>query len=298
MKIDRILCPVDFSETSATGVKTATSIATEYGGELVLMHVLNFPFAQIEALPPGFDVEAYYQQMAETADVQLAEMVDSHAADYMSVQTRVERGVPYREIARVAEEGGFDLIVVPTHARRGLPRALLGSTTDRVVRMANCPVLSVHTDDAPAFKPETILCGTDFSESAEEALAAACALAKQYQAKLVLLHVVTLWDYDPGNPSWRFPALPDEYVASVAAGPQAQLEDLRTACELEVETMLLRGYDAAADIVRVAGDVGADLVVLGTHGHTGLTHALVGSVAGKVVRDFEGPVLTVRHEAS
>jgi nucleotide-binding universal stress UspA family protein len=297
MKVNKILCPVDFSDTSEVGVKAATSIATEYGSELVLMHVLNFPFAQIEALPPGFDVEAYYSEMADEADLQLAEMVDADAADFMAVTTRVERGVPHREIVRVADEDDFDLVVMPTHGRHGLARALLGSTTERVVRMVECPVLSVHTGDASAFKPETILCATDFSESADEALAAACAMAEQYCAKLVLLHVVTLWEYDPGNPSWRFPALPDEYAENVVAGPEAQLEDLRKACDFEVETMLIRGYDAASDVVRVAGDIDADLVVMGTHGHTGFTHALLGSVASKVVRDFEGPVLTVRHKS-
>lgn len=301
MRLRRILCPVDFSATTAAGLAPATSLATEYGADLTLLHVLNFPFAQIEALPPGFDVESYYEAMADEANVHMAGLIDADAADFMEAATRVERGVPHTEIARVCKDEDVDLLVMPTHARRGLGRLLMGSTTEQVVRMVDCPVLTVHPGDEPAFKPETIVCATDFSDPADDALQMACDLARRYEAKLVLLHVVTLWEYDPGNPSWRFPALPEEYQSGIVQGPQRQLEERREQladASIEIESMLVRGYDAAAEIVRVAtDDVGADLVVMGTHGHTGIAHLLLGSVAGKVVRTFPGPVLTVRQKA-
>ena len=94
MKFRRILCPIDFSETSPVGLAPATSIATQYGSELVLLHVLNFPFAQIEALPPGFDVEAYYESMSDEAIQQMQALIDVDAAEFMHVTTQVERGVP------------------------------------------------------------------------------------------------------------------------------------------------------------------------------------------------------------
>jgi len=298
MRIQRILCPVDFSATTEAGLAPATSLATEYGADLILLHVLNFPFAQIEALPPGFDVESYYEAMADEANAHMAGLFDADAADFMEATTQVERGVPHAEIARVCKDGAIDLVVIPTHARRGLGRLLMGSTTDHVVRMVNCPVLTVHPGDTPAFKPETILCATDFSHAADQALRVACDMAQRYDARLVLLHVVTLWEYDPGNPSWRFPPLPEEYQSSLIEGPQRELEARREQISdtaSEVDTLLVRGFDAAAEVVRVASsEVNADLVVLGTHGHTGLAHLLLGSVAGKVVRTFPGPVLTVR----
>ncbi len=298
MRIQRILCPIDFSATTEAGLAPATSLATEYGAELTLLHVLNFPFTQIEALPPGFDVESYYEAMSDEANAHMAGLIDADAADFMKATTQVERGVPYAEIVRVCQDQSIDLVVMPTHARHGLDRLLMGSTTERIVRMASCPVLTVHPGDEPAFAPETILCATDFSAPADEALHLACDMAQRYDAKLVLLHIVTLWEYDPGNPSWRFPPLPEEYQASVIEGPQRQLEERRalaSASKPHVETMIIRGFDAAAEIVRVASDeVSADLVVMGTHGHTGIAHLLLGSVAGKVVRTFPGPVLTVR----
>jgi len=298
MKIQRILCPVDFSATTAAGLAPATSLATEYGAELILLHVLNFPFAQIEALPPGFDVESYYEAMSDEANAHMAGLIDADAADFMEATTQVERGVPHAEIARVCKDQKIDLLVMPTHARHGLGRLLMGSTTEQVVRMVDCPVLTVHPGDTPAFAPETILCATDFSDPADDALRIACDMARRYEAKLVLLHVVTLWEYDPGNPSWRFPPLPEEYQSSVIQGPQRQLEARREQMSdtaIEVETMLVRGFDAAAEIVRVASDeVDADLVIMGTHGHTGIAHLLLGSVAGKVIRTFPGPVLTAR----
>ena len=298
MRVQRILCPVDFSSTTESGLAPATSLATEYGAELILLHVLNFPFAQIEALPPGFDTESYYEAMTVEANAQMAGLIDADAADFMQASTRVERGVPYAEIVRVCQDDAIDLLVMPTHARHGLGRLLMGSTTEQVVRRVGCPVLTVHPGDAPAFRPETILCATDFSGPADSALRMACDMAQRYEARLVLMHVVTLWEYDPGNPSWRFPPLPEEYHSSIVEGPQHQLEERReqiSSTSIEVETLLVRGFDAAAEVVRVASeDVNADLVVMGTHGHTGLAHLLLGSVAGSVVRTFPGPVLTVR----
>lgn len=299
MNVRRILAPVDFSDTTDAGLSPAVSLATEYGAELVLLHVLNFPYPQLDHAMPSFDLDAYYDEMQASAINGLAGLVDDHTRDYAPVRTMVERGVAYHEIVRVAQDERVDLVVLPTHGRTGLAHLLFGSTAEKVARLAPCPVLTVCPKEAPhAFRPERIVVATDFSPTADLALAEATALALRYGAEVTLIHVVTMWDSDPGNPAWRFPSVPQEFSDSIVEASRKQLDER---CQPEgpvpVHSVLLRGFDPAREMVAAAESADADLLVLGTHGHRGLARVLLGSVAEKVVRTFAGPVLIVRPAA-
>lgn len=295
MNLRRILAPVDFSDTTDAGLSPAVSLATEYGAELLLLHVLSFPYPQIDHTLPTFDLDAYYDEMQRSALAGLDGLVDESTRSYSPVRRLVERGVAYAEIARVAKEESVDLVVMPTHGRTGLAHLLAGSTAERVVRLAPCPVLTICPKEAPhAFRPERVMVATDFSDTADLALTEATALARRYGAEITLVHVVTLWDSDPGNPAWRFPSVPQEFGDSLATAAQQHLDERATGAEGTVRTSVLRGFDPAREIVSAAEAAEADLLVVGTHGHRGLAHMLLGSVAEKIVRTFPGPVLVVR----
>lgn len=299
MKLQRILAPVDFSETSDAGLSPAVSLATESGAELLLLHVLNFPFSQVDHAVPSFDLEGYYEAMQRSAHASLEGLVDASTRRYAAVRTRVERGVAYHEIVRVAREEQVDLIALPTRGRTGLAHLLFGSTAEKVVRLAPCPVLTVCPKQPPhAFRPERMVVATDFSATADHALSEAVGLAERYGAAITVVHVVTMWDANPGNPGWRFPSIPSEYRESVMRAAQQQLDETcRRLGGTRVRASLLRGFDPALEIVRAAEAENADLVVMGTHGHTGISHVLLGSVAEKVVRASDGPVLVIRPPA-
>lgn len=299
MKPGRILCPVDFSEATDSGLTPALSLATELGAELLLLHVLNVPYPQIGRTASTFDIDAYYLQMEQQAAAHLSDLVDSDSARLVNPTVLVRRGVPHHEIVEVATGNSVGLIVMPTHGRHGLQRWVFGSTAEKVVRLAACPVLTVSPRLEPEpFQPAKILLVTDFSGHADRALTEALSLACQYDAELTLLHVATMWENDPANPAWQLPAVPDAYRSSVLDVAQEQLDGCKQRCEahgVDVKTLLVRGFDPATEIVRTAADdLATDLIVMGTHGHTGLAHALLGSVAAKVVRGFDGFVLTVR----
>lgn len=302
MRPRRILCPVDFSETTEAGLAAARSLATEFGAELLLLHVLNFPYPHMDRVTPSFDLDAYYRKMEEDALANLHALVDEDTRRFAPSRALVERGVPYQEIVRVAADCETDLIVIPTHGRTGLQHLLFGSVAEKVVRLAPCPVLTASPREAPhPFHPEHVLFATDFSEPAERALHHAVAIARQYEARLTMLHVVTLWESDPANPAWRFPAIPAEESDAVERVATEQLDGRQRQCReagVEVECRLVRGFDPAAEILQAADELDTDLIVLGTHGHAGLAHALLGSVAEKVVRRHPGEVLTVRQLSS
>lgn len=300
IELDNVLCPVDFSRATPHAVVPAASLATEYGANLHLVHVLNFPYPHLETVAPSFDLQRYYMEMEEEAEVRLSALVDEDSRRYAPTHEHVLRGVPYEEIVRFAEERDVDMIVMPSHGRTGLDRVLYGSVAEKVVRMARCPVLTVSPYDGEpqAFSPDRIVFATDFSDASDSAFGYALSLADKYDASLLMIHVVTLWDNDPANPDWRFPAIPPEHLDAVMTAARQRLDDRGTRAsddKIQVESRLVRGFDPAREIVRLVESEDADLVVMSTHGRTGISHALLGSTAEKVVRYLDQPVLTIRH---
>lgn len=138
----------------------------------------------------------------------------------------------------------------------------------------------------------TILHATDFSESSRPAFELACALARDYSAALVVTHVV------PPTQVYAPDGIAIPFVAEDAADAHAKLVRLRPSDgKLEIEYRLLEG-DPAEIILKLAKSTSADLIVMGTHGSTGLTRLLVGSVAEAVLRRAHCPVLTVREPSA
>jgi len=209
----------------------------------------------------------------------------------------------HEEILVHAERLPADLIVMGTHGRSGFERLLLGSVTERVLRKARRPVLTVpagspHSATGPgAF--DRILCAVDFSECSMAALGYAAALAEESRARLAVLHVIELAPpaYDPlvGPPI----DLPGYRQACVTAGR----ERLRNVIPVAVRnsTGIAEGVEELIvcgkphhEILRVAEDERSDLIVLGVHGRNVVDRLLFGSTVEPVVRRARCPVLTVR----
>jgi len=133
----RIFCPVDFSEHSRLALEQAAYLATSVGCELTLMHV--YEWEMVEPLPTD-RVAAIEAGITE----QLQALAREVGLPNSKVDIEVLRGVPATEILRCAKDGGFDAVVMGTHGRSGLTHLLLGSTAERVVRHAPCPVLIVR----------------------------------------------------------------------------------------------------------------------------------------------------------
>lgn len=144
IQLKRILCPTDFSEPSEHAIKYAISFAQQYGAVLYLLHVIE-PLTPV----PGIDLgpALVYEERPDLLNrVQelLDEIVPADLKPKIEIKQFIRRGTPFLEIIRVAREEQIDLIVIATHGRTGLSHMLLGSTTERVVRKAPCPVLSIR----------------------------------------------------------------------------------------------------------------------------------------------------------
>jgi len=146
MEIRRILCPVDFSDTSSHAFDYAIELASRFGAELHLVHAYQLP---AYALPDGAFVATpeFAARVADESQQQLNKLVESHASSNLKFETHLVEGVAHAEIVRVAKEMAADLIVMGTHGRSGITHFLLGSVAERVVRSSMCPVLTVRKPD-------------------------------------------------------------------------------------------------------------------------------------------------------
>lgn len=144
LPIRRILAPTDFSEISVETVVRASELAEHFAAELLVLHVIP----PIPALPSdphyNFEIPAYQEALRENSERQLAEAVKRHVSSTVCTRTMVKYGEPAREIVRVSVEEDADLIVIATHGLTGWQHLVFGSVTEKVVRMATCPVLTVR----------------------------------------------------------------------------------------------------------------------------------------------------------
>jgi nucleotide-binding universal stress UspA family protein len=299
-KIKNVLVPVDFSDASRAALDRAAALATRLGASVHLLHVWELP----DALPPGEPDSASGTQLASVMEKYAHQGLEAFAAEAraknIAIQSAsVQGGTIWRAIVRAAETTPYDLIVMGTQGRKGLARALLGSVTERVVRCAPCPVLSVSSS-TQVRQPgiQRILVPVDYSQGSASALKQATELAQALNAELDVVHV---WD----RPNF----VPEETMVELKKERRSLGELIRENAEQEMREFLaaqspngaatlplhrlLSGEPAAAllnDLERGQHD----LVVVGTHGRTGLKHLLLGSVAEKLVRYSPVPVMTVR----
>jgi nucleotide-binding universal stress UspA family protein len=140
----KILVPVDFSRHSLETLRFALSLRDYFGATYVLLHVVPAGEAETFATLGGESSEVQTRRASETlAELEREAERRRQEVPGIELACRVTTGVPFKEICRLAEEENFQLIVIGTHGRTGLSHLLIGSTAERVVQHASCPVLSV-----------------------------------------------------------------------------------------------------------------------------------------------------------
>ncbi|WP_254530425.1 universal stress protein [Natrinema gelatinilyticum] len=280
----RILVPIDGSDPSNAALGHALDIAAERGATVHLLNVTDTNQPSLTRL----DGDVREQEGAEivSAAVEMAERRG------VSVVTDVIQGDPRSVIVEHATADDFDLVVMGAHGRRGLEEYVLGSTTDYVVNRSEVPVLTARSaDDVTLTYPYTdILVPTDGSDHATEALELGATFAKRTGARLHLLSVVDELPEVIDAGSAELPAQLEENVQNVLDEAKATAE----AAGIEDVTTTLETGSMPREVTAYANSQGIDLVVMGTHGHTGLDRHLLGSFTERVIQTSPVPVLTTR----
>lgn len=296
--IKRILFATDFSRWARRAEDYACALACSWRASLTVLSVAEF----MPGLNPAYPVnQQYLAELLKQASAQLVDLKARAERRGIAVTTRMATGIPSEEVITAARAEDSDLIIVGTKGKTGLEHVLLGSIAERVIRGAPCPVLTVRTEpedtdrvEGALSRPvtlERILVPVDFSDCSLDALEYAVVVAQQAEASLMLLHVLE----------------PVSYGLDFTLGHIRTREQLRESWTKRLEELAsshqhshvqiksgLRGGHPVDSILDSARTLPCDLIVIGTHGRRGISHALSGSVAEAVLRKARCPVLTVR----
>jgi nucleotide-binding universal stress UspA family protein len=296
--VRNILCPFDGSEFSRRALEHAVALGRWYKAGITLLHVYPGGPESIEA-EDGARTGPLAAGERKRIVAWLADMGSPARDGGVSVEARVAEGRPAAEIVRVAKELSAELIVMGTHGRSGFDRLVLGSVTEKVLRRAPCPVLTVTARTAPVHRTgrppfESIVCPIDFSPSSLRAIEYALSLAQEAFSRLTIVHALEPLPADEETMLARFDL--GRYRHAEEEQARERLRDVlpegvRQWCKPEHEVTRGKAYRVILD---AAERRAADLIVIGIHGRNALDLALFGSTTHHVVRAAHCPVLAIR----
>ena len=291
MKIERVLLATDFSSYARRAEDYAAFVAASWHATLTVMTVLEFP----PGMDPDYPVNHQYltDRMKEASE-DLTDCKQRLGRRSLAVTTRIGTGLPSEEVIAAARAEESDLIVLGTRGKSGLAHVLLGSTAERVIRTAPCPVLAVHLQagiEPVGVQLERVLVPVDFSDCSLDALEYAALIAGRSKAAVKLLHVL-----EPVCYGLDFTLIHREERERMRDRCSTRLEELSSALSGAglSSAVQIRGGVPVDSILDEARTWNSDLIVMGTHGRRGIAHALNGSVAEGVLRRAQCPVLAVR----
>jgi nucleotide-binding universal stress UspA family protein len=292
-QLKRIIVGHDLGVGGERALKSAVVLANRYGAALRLVHVVE-PLDAYQRISHPLTWPFTLEEIAQKTGVRLQALTASPDLARLQVEYEVRKGKPFIELIIAGRAWLADLIVVGGASRTEEP--FLGSTGERIVRKALVPVMVAK--NPLSSEPKTFFVPTDFSACARKAAEEALFLAKSFSGRIVFFHVLDLYFS-------HTIAYAHELGVSVPIPPPSP-EELEPEWEAFLSGLPLENVDwekcteegqAATAIVHQAEQMHTDVIVIGTHGRSGLPHMLLGSVAEKVVRTASCPVLTIRPEA-
>lgn len=297
LTIRRILCPVDFSDFSRRGLDLAFALAARSGAEITALHVTSSALSPAMAFPEVPVFLPLDPTVMERLRAELARFVAPSRTPDIPLRTIVMEGAPVTRILQEAEESGTDLIVMGTHGVGGFERWVLGSVAEKVLRKAPCPVLTVRNTGGEPFALAPgpfgeIVCALDLSEASRQTLADAVSMAQGTGAHLTLLHVL--------EDAPQEEAAVAHAMMNLAAYRAQRCEEARQRLRALAKDVscphdeIVRTGTPYREILHLAEERRAGLVVVGVRGGRFLDAFHFGSTAHHIVRGAPCPVLTVR----
>lgn len=277
----KILVPIDFSKPSQIAVEVARNIAKKSGAELMLLHVIE------EATGGSFNVEGqmslegdmeekmFTLALIKKARKQMETLLNSSLVAGVTVRSALRIGTPFHGMRTIITENKVDLVVMGTAGQTKVEEMIIGTNTEKVVRHAKCPVLTVHKKPVKTeFK--NIVYATALSKDEEPFAAVVKQMQGLYEDSIV--HLVRI--NTPGN--FQRDVVVKKYMHDFAKKQMLKKYTINIFNDLSEEE----------GIIYFADSINADLIAMATHGRTGFAHVLAGSIAEDVVSHSKRPVLT------
>ena len=270
----KIIVPVDFSEQSEYALKVATTLAKRYQAAIYVMHMLELED------DTTYTIEMIYQEQTASrlklAEKQISEFLDKSYLKGVRVIPMIKHHKVFREINKVVEEQGADLIVMGSHGIEGLKEMFVGSTTEKVVRHSKIPVLVIKHQFSD-FKIDRFVFACDFSLNNAMAFQKAKAFADLFSAELDLVYINT-----PG----------DNFLSTEDI--QDRIAQFLKEAKVIAQVNIHNDYTVEKGILNYCEKTLADAIGIPTHGRKGLAHFFMGSIGEDVANHAKIPVVTFK----
>ncbi|MCK6616372.1 MAG: universal stress protein [Cyclobacteriaceae bacterium] len=280
----KILVPIDFSKTAQTAAEVAAGIAKKAGAELILLHVIEEgskgSFAVTgEIQYADMEEKLFMLKLIERSKKQMAKFAADSMFNGVNVKPELRIGSPFHGMRTIIAEHKVDLVVMGTTGVSGATEMIIGSNTEKVVRHAKCPVLTIQKKPTRTnFK--NIVYATSMSKDEEVFSRIVKRAQAMYDSTIHLVRINT-----PGN--FQRDAVVKKYMQDFAK-------------KLQLKNYTINVFNDVTEeegIIYFADSIHADMIAMATHGRTGFAHVLAGSIAEDVVNHSKRPVLTfvVKH---
>lgn len=276
----KILVPTDFSKTAVTAVEVASEIALKANAQVVLLHIVEGAGGDSFSVTPQIDPNDSWEEklftmrLIEKGKKQLAALEENLKSRGVRVKTELRMGTPFHGMRTIITDHNVDLVVMGTAGATKSNEMIIGTNTEKVVRHAKCPVLTVQRKPASVdFK--NIVYATSMSEDEEVFSKIIRRTQQMYDSTVHLVRINT-----PGN-----------FQRDIVAKKQLQ----GFAKKLQIKNFTVNVFNDLSEeegIIYFADSINADMIAMATHGRTGFAHVLAGSIAEEVVSHSRRPVLT------
>lgn len=280
----KVLVPYDFSPTANYALNFATGLSSNYPGiEITVLHIIEIPVTTgmgtmgggLEAIPE-FENQIYFMELIETRKKQLKEIDEKFEESIFNLKTKLVLGSVFKGISESIADHNPDLIVMGSRGASGLEEVIIGSNTEKVVRTASCPVVTIKAE-TDVTKMKKVVFASDFRDSDDQVANRIKRIQSVFNAQFYFVIVNT-----PGN----FETTRDSMNRIRTFVQKHHFENIKA----EVYNSL----SEESGIIEFADDIDADLIAMTTHGRTGLLHLITGSIAEDVVNHSKRPVWTYR----
>lgn len=285
-----ILVPTDFSDTANNALQAAVALSKKHGSKLILLHMLEIGKhllpdnmiltndVQPNNLTHSNDLpEAlFYMKLAQKRFADVRELPFMKGVEY---QEAVQNHLDFKGVIETANKYSTDLIIMGSHGTSGIEEIFVGSNTEKIVRYSNVPVLVIK-EDSTNFKLDHVVFASDFTDEAVEPFINASKLFEILNTKLKLIYVNTPGDYFMSSAEMR------TKVKSFLNKTEK--------IDLVEDVTFVSDYNVEKGVLNFAQENNVDAIAVATHGRTGISHLLSGSISEDIANHASKPVITFR----
>ncbi|NNK81741.1 MAG: universal stress protein [Flavobacteriaceae bacterium] len=273
--MNKILVPTDFSEQADNALRVAAQLAKKYNAEIYLLHLLELPLNEVDAMSSHSDLpEAVF--FMKLANKRFKEVLNKDYIEGITVHETIEFHQAFEGIMETCKTNNIDLIVMGSHGVSGLKEMFIGSNTEKVVRSSKIPVLVIKNRH-DGFDVNNFVFASDFKKDNKKTYLQALKLAEAFDAKLHLVLVNTA----------------NNFITTSKANTRIS-EFIKETPYENFKTIIYNEESVEKGILNYSESINADLIGIGTHGRQGIAHFFNGSISEDLVNHAKRPVVTFK----